>query len=92
MSKWIIFLVALFMAGIAKSQVKINGKVVDGKKKPVAGVSIGIKDSYDGATSDSVGNFRFSTSEKGSHILTASSIGYRTTEMDFIIDKDSMDG
>jgi len=86
MGKWILFLVVLFMAGIAKSQVKISGRVVDGKKKPVQGVSIGIRDSYDGATSDSAGYFRFSTTEKGSHILTATSIGFRSFEMPITIE------
>ena len=51
------------------------------KKKPVPGVSVGIRDSYDGATSDSAGNFKFSTTEKGSFILIASSIGFRNFEL-----------
>lgn len=85
MSKWIIFLAALLMGGIANSQVKISGRVLDGKKKPVAGVSITIKDSYDGATTDSAGNFNFPTAEKGSHIITASSIGYRPAELEINI-------
>jgi len=62
-------------------QINISGRVLDGKKKPVPGVSIGLKDSYDGATSDSAGNFTFKTTEKGNHILTASSIGYRNFEL-----------
>jgi vitamin B12 transporter len=81
MRKWIIFLGALLMAGIVSSQVKISGRVLDGKKKPVSGVSISIKDLYDGATTDSAGNFSFISSEKGSHTLIASSIGYLSTEV-----------
>jgi hypothetical protein len=85
MSKWILFLAALLMAGVANSQVKISGRVLDGKKKPVSGVSISIKDSYDGATTDSAGNFNFTTTEKGNHIITASSIGYRPAEVEINI-------
>ena len=39
------------------------------KKQPVPGASITLKDTYDGTTSDSSGNFKFSTTEKGDHIL-----------------------
>lgn len=88
MSKWIIFLVTLLLAGFAQSQVKISGRVMDGKKKPVSGVSISIKDLYDGATTDSAGNFSFTTLEKGIHILVASSIGYISTavEVNILLD------
>lgn len=61
----------------AKAQVIISGKVVDNKNKSLAGVSIALKNTYDGATTDSSGNFTFTTTEKGEQILQASSSGYR---------------
>ncbi|MGL6266916.1 MAG: carboxypeptidase-like regulatory domain-containing protein, partial [Chitinophagaceae bacterium] len=90
MSKWILFLAALLMAGFAQSQVKISGRVMDGKKKPVSGVSISLKDLYDGGTSDSAGNFSFSTLEKGSQMLVASSIGYISTAVEVNIFSDPL--
>lgn len=55
----------------------ITGTVRDAKSHPLPGVSIALKDTYDGATTDSVGRFSFTTSEKGSHTLTATAIGYK---------------
>jgi vitamin B12 transporter len=59
------------------AQTIISGKVTDNKKHPLRGVSVSIKDSYDGGTSDSLGNFNFTTSEKGAKVLTASYTSYK---------------
>lgn len=64
----------LITAGMAQT---ITGTVKDGKGKPIAGVSIALKDSYDGATTDSIGAYTFTTSETGNQILTATAIGYK---------------
>jgi len=61
------------------AQTTIAGKITD-KKNPLIGVSITLKDTYDGATSDSSGKYSFKTSEKGEFILTATSVGYRPFE------------
>ena len=70
----------LFYAA-AFTQTLISGKVKDGKGKPVPGASISVKNSYDGATSDSSGNYHFSSSDTGWQSLTVSSIGYRSIEV-----------
>lgn len=70
----------LLLFGALSAQVKISGTVKDNKSHPVPGVSITIKDTYDGATTDSAGVFTFRTTEKGEHIITASSIGYKVFE------------
>ena len=62
------------------SQTVITGQVRSNKGQALGGASIAIKDSYDGATSDSLGNFSFKTSEKGEKTLVTSSIGYKVTE------------
>jgi hypothetical protein len=74
----ILFLVLISSNAI--SQVKIDGKILSNKNIPLAGVSVSIMDSYDGATSDSAGNFSFITSEKGPHILKATSSGFKDYE------------
>ena len=63
----------------------ITGKVKTNKGQPLGGASVAIKDSYDGATSDSLGNYTFTTTEKGEKILVTSSIGYKVTEQKITI-------
>lgn len=79
MRKFILALCAalLLKAGAAQT---ISGTVKDGKSRPIAGVSISLKDTYDGATTDSAGGFSFTTSEKGPQVLTATAIGYKLFE------------
>lgn len=64
----------------AMAQVQVKGEIKDNKGRPVAGVSIAVKDSYDGGTSDSTGRYSFKTFEKGEQLLVFSSIGYKTIE------------
>ncbi len=78
-------IVFFLITSVTIAQVKISGKVVDNKGKPMAGISIVLKDTYDGATSDSAGNFSFTTAEKGSQLLQASSTGYRQFEQPLTI-------
>jgi hypothetical protein len=68
-----------------KAQIKVSGKITDNKGKSLYGVSIALRDTYDGATSDSSGSFSFSTTEKGKQILEASIIGYRSFEQELNI-------
>ena len=59
-----VFTLLILLLGLsAISQVKIEGKITDTKGKPVGGVSITLKDTYDGATTDSLGNYSFLTTE-----------------------------
>ncbi len=62
------------------SQTTIKGTVKNNRGKVIYGVSISLKDSYDGATTDSSGNFSFKTAEKGEQILIASSVGHKPYE------------
>lgn len=72
--------IGMISALSVRSQVTIKGIIKDNKNNPIGGVSISIKDSYDGATSDSTGKYSFKTTEKGQHVLLFSSIGFLTTE------------
>jgi vitamin B12 transporter len=73
--------IILFTAVFTKlsAQTIITGKVFS-KKQPVPGASITIKDTYDGTTTDSSGNFKFSTSEKGDQILVITAVSYKPVE------------
>jgi vitamin B12 transporter len=68
--------VLLIFAGSVAAQVKIAGRVTDNRNKPLAGASIELKDSYDGATTDSMGRYSFSTDETGIKTLSISAGGY----------------
>lgn len=70
-------LIVLLLTGLnALAQVKISGHVKDARGRPVPNVSITIKDTYDGAVSDSSGDFSFISSEKGNHTVEVTGIGY----------------
>ena len=67
-----------FVCLLSMGQVTISGKVTDNKHLPIKGVSITIVDSYDGGTTDSLGNFSFSTTESGTKTINATMSGYST--------------
>ncbi|MBS1607845.1 MAG: TonB-dependent receptor [Bacteroidetes bacterium] len=73
---------SLFLMALSQlySQVTISGKIKDNKGKPVPGASVSLKDTYDGAVSDSAGNYIFTTSEKGDFIFLVTNIGYKSFE------------
>jgi len=68
--------VFLFITITAAAQVKVSGKIKDHKGKPIPGVSITLKETYDGTVSDSSGNFSFTTLETGAHIIEVTGVGY----------------
>lgn len=73
-------IIVLLMWQAVNAQVVIKGTVKDSKANPIAGASISIKDSYDGATSDSSGRYSFKTFEKGTQVILISFIGYKSYE------------
>ena len=79
-------LLILILSFTVKAQVKITGKVTDTRGKLISGVSITLKNSYDGDTTDSLGNFAFTTTEKGKHVLEVSIIGYKFFEQEINIE------
>jgi vitamin B12 transporter len=80
MRKLTIFILFLFFINCVEAQTLISGNVKDAKDHPIADATIAIKDSYDGATSDSSGKFSFKTTEKGEQVLVVSAIGYKSFE------------
>ena len=72
-------LLLLALAGLAQTTV-ISGKVLDNRKRPVSGASISLKDTYDGATTDSAGNFKFTTTEKGNQTIVVTAMNFKTFE------------
>ena len=84
----LLILLLSFLAGSA--QTVISGKVKDGKGRPIQGASISLKDTYDGATTDTLGGYHFKTTEKGEQVLLATSIGYKLQEQKITISGPTM--
>lgn len=73
-------LLIVSVADLCAAQTVVTGKVKDNKGNSIHGVSITLKDTYDGATTDSTGKFSFKTFEKGEQTIVATAIGYRSAE------------
>nr|MBU9937389.1 TonB-dependent receptor [Ferruginibacter sp.] len=84
MKRAVVFIILLSSLG-SKAQTRISGRISDTKGKPLGGVSITLRNSYDGSTTDSLGNFSFTTTEKGKQTLEASIIGYRPFEQEITL-------
>lgn len=76
MMKYILTAAFIFLSVCGYAQVKVSGHITDNKNKLLPGASIVLKDTYDGATSDSLGNYSFVTEEQGEHQLIVSISGY----------------
>ncbi len=70
------------------AQFKISGKVTDTKGTPLPGTSVYLDNTIDGATTDSVGNFSFTTEEKGPQSLVATEVTHETVGMPLNISGD----
>jgi len=80
MKALVLLVVLILAAGWLPAQTLVSGTVRDGKGHPIRGASITVKDTYDGATSDSLGHFSFQSTEKGDHLLAVTNIGYNPLE------------
>lgn len=72
--------VALLCACAAWAQATIKGTVKDKKGRPIPAASITLKNTYDGATTDSTGKYSFQTTETGPQVLEISVMGYKSFE------------
>ncbi|MFC4262626.1 carboxypeptidase-like regulatory domain-containing protein [Ferruginibacter yonginensis] len=85
--KFLIVFMLVIASHLSEAQVVISGKLTDVKNKPLKGASVTIVDSYDGTTTDSLGNFSFTTTETGVHILSVSLSGYAAYTSNINIEK-----
>lgn len=86
--KTILLIIGQLLVIFAQSQVKISGTIKLMDDKPVSGANLFLQGTYDGCTSDSLGQFQFKTEETGTHLLVASFVGYQTNGISLDI-KDS---
>lgn len=76
-----LFTAFLLFASATFAQFTISGKVTDDKGKPVRGASISLENTIDGTTSDSAGNFSFTTGEKGNQTIVATDVAHDNAGM-----------
>jgi vitamin B12 transporter len=72
-----LFTLSVFLQIAIQAQTKVSGTVKDTKGRPLRGASITVKDTYDGATADSAGNFSFITTEKGTMVIEITILSHR---------------
>ncbi len=75
----------LFLTFQLSAQVEISGTVFSENNETVPGANVFIQNSYDGTTSDSLGNFRFTTDLTGEQTLIVSFVGYQTKAVELNI-------
>ena len=80
MSKIFLTILILLSYTILRAQATFSGSVRDNKNNPITGASVTLKDTYDGGITDSLGNFRFVTTEKGMQTLVVTAMGYNRIE------------
>jgi vitamin B12 transporter len=75
-----LLLLILLVSALGAGAQQVSGTVRDGKGLPIAGASVAIRGSYDGATADSLGRFAFRSTEQGVQQLQVTAIGYKSAE------------
>jgi len=76
--KTLITLISFLFGSIIYGQTTISGKVTDNKNQPIQGANVYLDGTYDGATTNENGDFRFSTDEEGQHALIISFLSFET--------------
>lgn len=80
--KTIITYVFLLSTLISVAQQNISGKVTDINGLPIVGANVYLEGTYDGATTDELGSFLFSTDEIGTKKLIISYLSYETKHIE----------
>ena len=71
------------------AQITVSGSVKF-KNKGVKDISVTLKNTYDGSTTDEKGNYSFQTSEKGDHILVFSNPKFVEVEKSVVLANESI--
>lgn len=79
--KTFIYTIILFLFELSSlSQTVFEGTVVDERGNPVTGANVYLKDTYFGATTDTIGKYKFSATITGNEILVVSFMGFDNYE------------
>nr|WP_293840942.1 TonB-dependent receptor [uncultured Arsenicibacter sp.] len=76
---WLVLLLCLFGTVTMAQTIQLTGKVTDpADNQPLTGVTVTVKGTRTGTTTDGAGAFKLSAEGKGPHTLLISMIGYET--------------
>jgi hypothetical protein len=64
----------------ARATTRLSGTVLDAAGRPLPGANVFLKTTFDGATTDSLGRFAFTTDARGTLPLVTTLIGYELQE------------
>ncbi|TDW96401.1 TonB-dependent receptor [Dinghuibacter silviterrae] len=67
--------------GAAHARIALRGRVTDGRGHPVVFASVTIKNTLEGASTDSAGYFSLETEQKGPLVLVVTAIGFKDLEV-----------
>ncbi|KEY18078.1 TonB-dependent receptor [Kaistella antarctica] len=85
-----VLLLVFFLIGLfSQAQITVSGKV-SFKNKGLKDISVTLKNSYDGSTTDENGNYSFETSEKGPQILVFSNSKFAEIEKPIVIESSNL--
>ncbi|CAM1344267.1 TonB-dependent receptor [Tenacibaculum amylolyticum] len=76
--KPILKLFIFFIPVFSFSQTTVSGKITDTSGTPIEGANVYLEGTYDGTSSDSFGNFSFTTSETNMQTLIVSFVSFET--------------
>ena len=81
------YLVLLLLSSVAFAQTVVSGKILDAKNNPLEGANIYLEGTYDGSSSDKNGDFKFTTSEKGTKKLIVTFLNYESFSESIDVEK-----
>lgn len=90
MKMFYLFLLFISIFSLTNAQTKVSGTIKTIKGIPVANANIILKNTYDGASSDSTGRFEFTTEENGLKILQYSALNFGTDSVQISLDGNSL--
>lgn len=73
-----IFLILFFVSLFTFGQATISGVVKDEKGEAIPGANVSVEGTYDGASTELDGHFRFITAETGEQVLSITFVGYKS--------------
>ena len=74
--RFFLLIAFLLFASAGQAQTLITGTVTDKSGEALPGARVYLQDTYDGATTDSVGKFQIETTEEGDFVLMAEFLEY----------------
>jgi hypothetical protein len=84
--KTLTILFLIFFAIVnSTAQTIVSGKVTDKSGQTLPGTNVFLKGSYDGASCDSTGGYKFKTRKTGDQILVVTMMGYEKQEKPIIV-------